>query len=123
MVKSKEHEYGQGRRDKIKLESTAGTGHFYTTTKNKRNMPEKMAIKKFDPVVRKHVEYKETKIKIRSWFRLYRCTKSLAHARLFALRQRLRIGRPLPLLPERQSDRIACRTLCLSAILFYMPSA
>ena len=50
-------------RDKIKLESTAGTGHFYTTTKNKRNMPEKMLIKKFDPVVRKHVEYKETKIK------------------------------------------------------------
>jgi large subunit ribosomal protein L33 len=50
-------------RDKIKLESTAGTGHFYTTDKNKRNMPEKMEIKKFDPVIRKHVIYKETKIK------------------------------------------------------------
>jgi large subunit ribosomal protein L33 len=50
-------------RDKIKLLSTAGTGHYYTTTKNKRNMPEKMEIKKFDPVVRKHVIYKETKIK------------------------------------------------------------
>ena len=50
-------------RDKIKLESTAGTGHFYTTDKNKRNMPEKMEIKKFDPIVRKHVIYKETKIK------------------------------------------------------------
>ena len=50
-------------RDKIKLESTAGTGHFYTTDKNKRNMPEKMEIKKFDPVVRKHVIYIETKIK------------------------------------------------------------
>ncbi|AXF85285.1 MAG: 50S ribosomal protein L33 [Hydromonas sp.] len=50
-------------RDKIKLESTAGTGHFYTTDKNKRNMPEKMEIKKFDPVARKHVIYKETKIK------------------------------------------------------------
>ncbi len=50
-------------RDKIKLESTAGTGHFYTTDKNKRNMPEKMEIKKFDPVARKHVVYKETKIK------------------------------------------------------------
>lgn len=50
-------------RDKIKLESTAGTGHFYTTTKNKRNMPEKMEIMKFDPVARKHVAYKETKIK------------------------------------------------------------
>ena len=50
-------------RDKIKLESKAGTGHFYTTDKNKRNMPEKMEIKKFDPVARKHVIYKETKIK------------------------------------------------------------
>lgn len=50
-------------REKIKLESTAGTGHFYTTTKNKRNMPEKMEIKKFDPVARKHVIYKETKLK------------------------------------------------------------
>ena len=50
-------------REKIKLESSAGTGHFYTTTKNKRTMPEKMEIKKFDPVVRKHVMYKETKLK------------------------------------------------------------
>ena len=50
-------------RDKIKLEPTAGTGHFYTTTKNKRTQPEKMEIKKFDPVARKHVIYKETKIK------------------------------------------------------------
>jgi large subunit ribosomal protein L33 len=50
-------------RDKIKLESTAGTGHFYTTTKNKKTMPEKIEMKKFDPVARKHVAYKETKIK------------------------------------------------------------
>ena len=50
-------------REKIKLESSAGTGHFYTTTKNKRTMPEKMEIKKFDPVVRQHVMYKETKLK------------------------------------------------------------
>ena len=50
-------------REKIKLESSAGTGHFYTTTKNKRTMPEKMEIKKFDPVVRRHVMYKEAKIK------------------------------------------------------------
>lgn len=53
----------KGGREKIKLESTAGTGHFYTTTKNKRNTPEKMLIKKFDPVARKHVDYKETKLK------------------------------------------------------------
>jgi len=50
-------------REKIKLESSAGTGHFYTTTKNKLTMTEKMAIKKYDPVARKHVIYKETKIK------------------------------------------------------------
>ena len=50
-------------REKIRLNSTAGTGHFYTTDKNKRTMPEKMEIKKFDPVARKHVIYKEGKIK------------------------------------------------------------
>jgi len=50
-------------RDKIRLNSTAGSGHFYTTDKNKRNMPEKMNIKKYDPVARKHVIYKEGKIK------------------------------------------------------------
>jgi len=50
-------------RDKIRLVSSAGTGHFYTTTKNKRTMQGKMEIKKFDPVVRKHVMYKEAKIK------------------------------------------------------------
>ncbi len=50
-------------RDKIRLVSTAGTGHFYTTTKNKRTMPEKFEIKKFDPTLRKHVLYKEAKIK------------------------------------------------------------
>ena len=50
-------------RDKIKLVSSAGTGHFYTTTKNKRTTPNKMEIKKYDPVVRKHVLYKEAKIK------------------------------------------------------------
>ena len=51
------------KRDKIKLESSAGTGHFYTTSKNKRTMPEKMEITKFDPVARKHVIYKEVKLK------------------------------------------------------------
>ena len=50
-------------RDKIKLVSSSGTGHFYTTTKNKRTTLEKLEIKKFDPVVRKHVLYKEAKIK------------------------------------------------------------
>jgi large subunit ribosomal protein L33 len=50
-------------REKIKLVSSAGTGHFYTTTKNKKTMPDKMEIKKFDPVVRKYVVYSEKKIK------------------------------------------------------------
>ena len=50
-------------REKIKLESTAGTGHFYTTTKNKRTMPDEMEIIKFDPKVRRHVIYKEIKLK------------------------------------------------------------
>ena len=50
-------------RDKIRLVSSAGTGHFYTTDKNKKTMPEKMEIKKFDPRVRKRVIYKEAKIK------------------------------------------------------------
>ena len=50
-------------REIIKLVSSAGTGHFYTTTKNKRQHPEKFEVKKFDPVVRRHVIYKEAKIK------------------------------------------------------------
>lgn len=49
----------KGIREKIKLVSSAGTGHFYTTTKNKRTKPEKLELKKFDPVVRQHVIYKE----------------------------------------------------------------
>ena len=51
----------KGAREKIKLESTAG--HFYTTTKNKKTSSGKMEISKFDPVARKHVIYKETKLK------------------------------------------------------------
>ncbi|HLV48061.1 MAG TPA: 50S ribosomal protein L33 [Aliidiomarina sp.] len=50
-------------RDKIRLISSAGTGYFYTTDKNKRNMPEKFEIKKFDPVVRKHVLFTEARMK------------------------------------------------------------
>jgi len=49
--------------EKIKLESTAGTGHYYTTHKNRVNTPNKLELKKYDPVARKHVLYKETKIK------------------------------------------------------------
>ena len=53
----------KGATEKIKLVSSAETGHFYTTTKNKRTMTGKLEIKKFDPRVRKHVMYKEAKIK------------------------------------------------------------
>ena len=51
------------KRDKVRMISTAGTGHFYTTDKNKKTIPNKMEFLKYDPVVRKHVAYKEAKIK------------------------------------------------------------
>ena len=52
-----------GKRDKVRMISSAGTGHFYTTDKNKKNTPGKMEFLKYDPVVRKHVEFREGKIK------------------------------------------------------------
>ena len=48
---------------KIRLNSTADTGHFYVTKKNYRTMTDKMVLKKYDPVARKHVLFKESKIK------------------------------------------------------------
>ena len=48
---------------KIKLNSTAGTGYYYVAKKISRTMTDKMVVKKYDPVVRKHVEFKEGKIK------------------------------------------------------------
>jgi large subunit ribosomal protein L33 len=48
---------------KIKLVSSADTGFFYVTKKNPRNQTEKMSFRKYDPKVRKHVEFKEAKIK------------------------------------------------------------
>ncbi len=50
-------------RDLIKLVTTAGTGHYYPTDTNKKTTPDKLVFKKYDPVVRKHVDYKEAKIK------------------------------------------------------------
>ncbi len=47
----------------IKLESTAGTGYFYTTKKNPRKTSEKLSFRKYDPRARKHVEFKETKLR------------------------------------------------------------
>ena len=43
----------------IKLRSTAGTGYTYVTRKNRRNTPDRLVLKKFDPIVRRHVEFKE----------------------------------------------------------------
>ena len=48
---------------KIRLVSSANTGYFYVTRKNPRVMTEKMIKRKYDPVVRKHVDFKESKIK------------------------------------------------------------
>ena len=45
----------------IKLRSTAGTGYTYVTRKNRRNTPDRLVLKKFDPIVRRHVEFKETR--------------------------------------------------------------
>jgi large subunit ribosomal protein L33 len=48
---------------KVRLVSTADTGYFYVTKKNSRTMTDKLAMKKYDPVAKKHVEFKEAKIK------------------------------------------------------------
>ncbi len=48
---------------KIKLVSTEDTGFFYVTKKNPRNLTEKMVMRKYDPIARKHVDFKEAKIK------------------------------------------------------------
>jgi len=52
---------GNSKRAIVQLESTAGTGYRYTITKSKRNHPGRVEHKKYDPVVRKHVLFKETK--------------------------------------------------------------
>ena len=50
-------------REKIRMVSSAGTGYFYTTMKNRRQTPDKLRLKKYDPKIRKHVEFVEAKIK------------------------------------------------------------
>ena len=52
---------GYSKRDIVTLESTAGTGYRYSVTKNKRLHPDKLEYKKYDPVIRKHVLFRETK--------------------------------------------------------------
>ncbi|XBC38260.1 MAG: 50S ribosomal protein L33 [Buchnera aphidicola (Floraphis choui)] len=50
-------------RNKIKLVSTSGSKHYYTTTKNKKNKTQKLKLKKYDPIIKKHILYEEKKIK------------------------------------------------------------
>lgn len=50
-------------RNKIKLISSSGSKHYYTTTKNQKTKNQKLELKKYDPIIRKHVLYKEGKIK------------------------------------------------------------
>jgi len=52
---------GKGTRVIVRLVSSAGTGYAYSTTKNRRNTPERMRLMKYDPVVRKRVEFVESK--------------------------------------------------------------
>ena len=52
----------KGGRELIRLVSTANTGFFYVTNKNRKRTPDKLVFKKYDPVIRKHVEFKESKI-------------------------------------------------------------
>jgi large subunit ribosomal protein L33 len=53
----------KGPRATVKLESSAGTGHCYYTQKNSRNTTDKLKLKKYDPIARKHVDYGEGKMK------------------------------------------------------------
>jgi large subunit ribosomal protein L33 len=52
---------GNSKRVIIQLESSAGTGYRYTVTKSKQRHPERIEVKKYDPIIRKHVLFKETK--------------------------------------------------------------
>jgi large subunit ribosomal protein L33 len=63
LIDSKDRAMAKPATVKIKLVSSADTGFFYVTKKNPRNITEKLSFRKYDPVVRKHVEFKEAKIK------------------------------------------------------------
>ena len=56
---------GNSKRVIIQIESTAGTGYRYTITKSKKNHPERVEYKKFDPIIKKHTIFKETKQKMK----------------------------------------------------------
>lgn len=50
---------GNHLRPKVKLHSTAGTGYTYVTTKNRRTTPDRIVLRKYDPRVRRHVDFRE----------------------------------------------------------------
>lgn len=52
---------GKDLRPKVQLESTAGTGYRYVSEKSRRNNPDRLVLRRYDPVVRRHVEFKETR--------------------------------------------------------------
>lgn len=62
-IKDSEGKMAKGNVIKIRLVSTADTGYFYVTHKNARAHTSKMQLRKYDPVARKHVMFKEAKIK------------------------------------------------------------
>ena len=93
-------------REKIKLVSSAETGHYYTTTKNKRLHPDKVEVKKFDPVVRKHVMYKEAKIKQLSESIIQKPLRAAFFtSNLISFGESFQEVRQMPLLGNLQSDR------------------
>ena len=105
-------------RDKIKLESSAGTGHFYTTTKNKRTTPGKFEIKKFDPVARKHVVYKETKLKYSSATLSTQPAFSAWQRMQFSISARLRAHLPLNRANARNTNALPGKEPVYCAPLF-----
>lgn len=61
-ARKEQHMAKEGPRIIVKMESTAGTGFYYTTTKNRRNTQAKLELRKYDPVAKKHVVFKEKKV-------------------------------------------------------------
>ena len=92
-------------REKIKLVSSADTGHYYTTTKNKRLHPDKVEVKKFDPVVRKHVMYKEAKIKQLFESIIKKPLSGFFYVQLISFGESFQEVRQLLLLGNLQSDQ------------------
>ncbi len=101
---------------KIKLVSTAGTGYYYVTKKNPRNLTEKMVMKKYDPVARKHVEFKEAKIK-----RLPLNVRELGAAPDMAWPSFLFAEGQMPRLTKEEREAFSCRKAGIMKIAVVRP--